>query len=165
MFAIIKDNTFIQFLAAGSPFSIDDTQYPANWLNLSTPEEKAALGIVDVVRATRPDDRYYWVSESAPVYADGVVTVDYVATPKDLASLKAAEESKINAACFALLVATDLMDFRPNYTPPAGWLEWRQSMRDTAKAAKAAVNACESVEALAALAAPVWPQDPDHVTP
>ena len=40
----------------------DGTQYPANWLKLSTPAEREALGIVEVVNTdTRTwDQRYYW---------------------------------------------------------------------------------------------------------
>jgi len=53
-----------QYIQEGVPFEIDETQYPANWLNLSTPEEKAELGLQEVITVgERKDDRYYWVSE------------------------------------------------------------------------------------------------------
>ena len=53
-----------QYLREGLEFTLDDIQYPANWLNLSTPEEKAALDLVEVITVgERKDDRYYWVSE------------------------------------------------------------------------------------------------------
>ena len=32
-------------LAIDTPFTADDIQYPANWLRLSTLEEKEAIGI------------------------------------------------------------------------------------------------------------------------
>ena len=35
-------------------------QYPANWLNLSTEEEKLAIGITWVADPVRADDRFYW---------------------------------------------------------------------------------------------------------
>ena len=36
------------------------TQYPSSWLNLSTEEEKLAIGITWVADPVRSDDRFYW---------------------------------------------------------------------------------------------------------
>lgn len=36
------------------------TQYASNWLNLSTEEEKLAIGITWVADPIRADDRFYW---------------------------------------------------------------------------------------------------------
>jgi len=36
------------------------TQYPSSWLNLSTEEEKLAIGITWVADPIRSDDRFYW---------------------------------------------------------------------------------------------------------
>lgn len=53
-----------QHIREGNPFTIDGVQYPSNWLNLSTPEQKTALGLVEVTTVgTREDDRYFYVSE------------------------------------------------------------------------------------------------------
>lgn len=38
----------------------DGNQYPSNWLNLSTEEDKAAIGITWVADVVRADDRFYW---------------------------------------------------------------------------------------------------------
>jgi len=38
----------------------DGTQYPSNWLRLSSAEEKAAIGITEEADPVRADDRYYW---------------------------------------------------------------------------------------------------------
>lgn len=52
------------YVDEGRAFTIDGTQYPANWLNLSTPEDKQALGLVEVVTVgERADDKYFYVSE------------------------------------------------------------------------------------------------------
>lgn len=45
-------------------FTHNDVQYPANWLRLSTKEEKDALGIEEVVHHPRPDDKYFYVSQN-----------------------------------------------------------------------------------------------------
>jgi len=54
-----------QYISEGTSFSIDGTSYPSNWLNLTSPEEKAALGLVEVTDANSPEDgRFYWVSDT-----------------------------------------------------------------------------------------------------
>ena len=54
------------FLLDGKPlspdvaFTHDGIQYPANWLRLSTPEERAAIGITEVPDPIPVDFRFYW---------------------------------------------------------------------------------------------------------
>jgi len=44
-----------------TPFEINGTSYPANWLRLTSIEEKNAVGIVEVAdETTTYDDRFYW---------------------------------------------------------------------------------------------------------
>jgi hypothetical protein len=38
----------------------DGTQYPANWLRLSSPEEREAIGISEVPDPETYDQRFYW---------------------------------------------------------------------------------------------------------
>ena len=47
-------------LRVGRAFTVGDTQYPANWLQLSTEAEKTAIGITWEDDPVRHDDRYYW---------------------------------------------------------------------------------------------------------
>ena len=47
------------------PFTIGTTNYPANWLRLSTAEEKTAIGIVEVADPKVYDNRFYWSDGSA----------------------------------------------------------------------------------------------------
>ena len=42
------------------PFTIGTTNYPANWLRLSTAEEKTAAGIIEVADPKVYDSRFYW---------------------------------------------------------------------------------------------------------
>jgi hypothetical protein len=48
-------------LPLDTPFTVDGTHYPANWLRLTSIEEKNAVGITEVpdVSVTY-DDRFYW---------------------------------------------------------------------------------------------------------
>ena len=41
-------------------YDVNGTQYPANWLNLSTEEEKLAIGITWVAEPAPIDTRFYW---------------------------------------------------------------------------------------------------------
>lgn len=166
MFAIVKNNVIEKLLQAGSAFMHDDGQYPANWINLAKPEEKAAIGMVDVVRSDRPDDRFYWVSESAPVYnaETNQVEVGYEVTAKDLDACKAVATSGVKSAAYALLAPTDYIDIRnlrdATYKPE--WMTWRDAVRAAATAASAAIESCADVDALAALPAVEWPANPDQ---
>jgi len=48
-------------LAEGTSFyDANGTQYPPQWLNVSTEEQKLAIGITWVADAVRADDRFYW---------------------------------------------------------------------------------------------------------
>ena len=41
-------------------YDANGTQYPPQWLNVSTEEQKAAIGITWVADPIRADDRFYW---------------------------------------------------------------------------------------------------------
>jgi len=43
-----------------TPFTHNDIQYPANWIRLSTEEDRDAIGLVWEADAVRVDDRFYW---------------------------------------------------------------------------------------------------------
>ena len=168
MFAYILNNVFQYFIPQGTAFEIDGIQYPANWLNLSTPEEKAAAGIVDVVYGEQPSDVYYWVSQDAPVYANGVVTVNYTATPKDLLVLQNNAVAAVKQQAWTILSPSDWLVVRGYETKsiiPADWDTWRQEIRTQAKAQVAAITACKDVAELAALPPVAWAHDPNWVEP
>jgi hypothetical protein len=163
MFALIQNGVIAQIIQAGTAFEIDGNQYPANWLNLSTPAEKAALGIVDVVYATRPPDTYYWVSENAPVYADGVVTINFTATPKDMFTLQNNAVTAVQAQAYSLLLPTDWMvvkAFETGTEMPTDWKTWRDQIRVMAADTKSAIGASCNVETLITVSTVVWPKDP-----
>ena len=59
-------------------FSHNDIQYPANWLRLSTAEEKTAIGITEVADAPTYDSRFYNGDGSAKALDDTKETIDGV---------------------------------------------------------------------------------------
>jgi hypothetical protein len=52
------------------PFTVGDINYPANWLRLSTAEEKTALGITEVADSPTYDSRFYWGDGTAKTLTD-----------------------------------------------------------------------------------------------
>ena len=57
-------------LAVDVAFSHNDIQYPANWLRLSTAEEKTAIGIIEVADEPTYDSRFYWGNGTAKALDD-----------------------------------------------------------------------------------------------
>jgi hypothetical protein len=163
MFAIIQNSVIALLVPAGTAFEWNDISYPSNWLNLSSPEEKAAIGMVDVVYGQYPNDQYYWVSQDAPVYNGTVVEINYTATPKDLTQLKTQCVDAINAQAYSILLPTDWMAvkaFETGIAMDSARSAWRQTIRDQARDQVAAVNACTTVAELAALSAVDWASEP-----
>jgi hypothetical protein len=59
-----------------TPFEIDGTSYPANWLRLTSLEEKQAIGITEVADETPAhyDDRFYWGVDNPKQLNDETIT-------------------------------------------------------------------------------------------
>ena len=57
-------------LAVDVAFSHNDINYPANWLRLSTADEKTALGITEVADSPTYDSRFYWNNGTAKTLTD-----------------------------------------------------------------------------------------------
>ena len=143
------------FLLNGQPLSPDNAfesngvLYPANWLRLSTLEEKQAIGITEVADPEPYDDRFYWGHNN----------------PKDLTQLKAQWTQWADDCVWQLLQKTDFMDSRkandPSYTPPADWVTWRTAVRTQGATAKAAITAATDIPSLQTAIAVQWPADPN----
>ena len=57
-------------LAVDVAFTHNNIQYPANWLRLTTKEEKEAIGITEVADDPVFDSRFYWGDGTAKVLDD-----------------------------------------------------------------------------------------------
>ena len=86
MFAVVQNGQVVQVVSPDQPFTVGDKQYSARFIRNSTPEEKLAAGVWDIVDAGRPDDRYYWVT--GPTYrvneVNSTVEAVYTDNPKAL---------------------------------------------------------------------------------
>ena len=64
-------------LRLNSPFTIGGTQYPSNWLTVSTEADRTAIGITWVADPVRADDRFYWNGDATmPKALEDVDAVD-----------------------------------------------------------------------------------------
>ena len=154
-----------QYIQEGNAFEINGVQYPANWLNLSSAEDKSALCLEEVIATNSPgDDRYYWVSQ----HLNGS-TLTYVNTPKDLAQVKTSAVTQLRSSAYSLLFPTDWMVVKAMETStpidPA-WNTWRASIRSTCDTAVTNIEAATDVDAVATAMINVsWPHDPNYVGP
>ena len=168
MFAIISNGVIALLVPAGTAFEWDSVQYPANWVNLSSPEEKAAIGMVDVVYGQYPNDQYYWVSQDAPIIVGDQVQINYTATPKDLFECQNQAVNAVQAQAYSILLPSDWRVVKGYETKSAispAWNTWRQDIRTQSDAHIIAINGCTTVDQLAALPPVVWAHDPNYVAP
>lgn len=153
-----------QYIYAGNQFTIDGVEYPANWLNLSTEEEKAAIGLEEVIATNSPaNDQYYWVSTEL-----NEATLTYVNTPKDLDTVKSNSISQINQTAYSILLPSDWMVVKSVETGtqvPANWNTWRESIRTTADTSRTAVAAATDVDEVQTIMGSItWQPDPNQPT-
>ena len=153
-----------QYINEGQAFTIGNVQYPNNWLNLSTPEEKLAIGLEEVIATNSPaSDIYYWVSSTLDK-----ASLTYTNTPKDLTSVKSNALSQVNNTAYTILQPSDWMVVKSVETStsiPANWNTWRQSIRATADQARTKVAAATDVDEVQTIMGSItWPQDPNQPT-
>jgi len=149
-----------QYFREGLEFTLNGVQYPANWLNLSTPEEKAALDLVEVITVgERKDDRYYWVSEQL-VGPELIIT----STPKDFATVQKMALDSLDQQAYSLLFPSDWMITRKAETGTDLQPEWsiyRDSIRLEVIVVRGQINNATTVDEIAAIK-PNWPLSPDQ---
>lgn len=145
-------------LQLDTPFEHGDIRYPANWLRLASIEERAAIGITEVAEQSRPDDRFYWVTDNG----DGT----YTAVPKDLAGLQKMLIDQIDQYAYTTLFRTDWMVIRAVETQqpvPAEMTAYRAAVRNAFEDNKTTIMLCTTVEELQAVVFS-WPTDPSTLT-
>jgi len=150
-----------QYINEGTQFVIDGVTYPPQWLNQSTPEQKAALGLEEVVATNQPyNPVYYWTGETL----DGP-TLTYTGTPKDLTEVKTNAIAQVNQTAYTLLFPTDWMvvkAFETSTKVPTAWNTWRAEIRTQATGYVSQVEAANDVDAVATIMGSlVWAKDPD----
>lgn len=143
-------------------FTVEDgTQYPANWLRLASPEERAALGIIEITDPDSYDDRFYW-SASNPKQLDDLEVVPENGEPYIQKGLKSQWFSQVKDTTNKLLFSSDWMVIRKverNVDIPAGTITYRAAVLTECDRLLAAIQAVTTVDELAdVVGAQSWPE-------
>lgn len=117
------------------PFQHNGTSYPSNWLRLSLPEERQALGITEEPDVVFLDQRFY----------------DRENQPKDLADVKAACLGALKQRVKGILQETDWAVLRKIETGadiPAEILAFRNDVRAKNLQSEAGLIGASDIQAL-----------------
>ena len=148
-------------LSPDAPFRWMGVNYPANFLRLSTPEEREAIGIKEVPDPPSYDQRFYWG------YDDKGNLI-----PKDHTQLVEQWTQQTRTTANTLLAPTDWIIIREadNGKPADPALKtWREDIRLATGAKVTTIRETVDTPALAAYITgadyPVWPRDPYSPVP
>lgn len=148
-------------LPLDTPFTIDGTSYPANWLRLTSIEEKNAVGITEVEDTQVVyDDRFYWGVDNPKQLEDITVTPEGDGDTYVQKGLKSQHLAQTKVTANQLLSATDWMVIRKaerNVDIPAATVAYRAAVLAECDRLLAAIAAAADVPALMAVTA-AWPE-------
>ena len=113
-------------LAVDVPFTVGDINYPANWLRLSTADEKAAIGITEVADNPVYDSRFYWGNGTAKALDD----VD--AKDEDGNLLKNIDGSQTIARGVKSILKAEEKEIANSLLTPYDWYVVRKAEKGTA---------------------------------
>lgn len=159
-----------QLVGEYQAFIYNDIQYPENWIALSSSEDRQALGIQEFTEQSRPDDRFYFVTDNgdgtysttAKDLNDGDEYVDLRGVTRRVQGLKSQWSAQIKDTTNKLLAATDWMVIRKverDVAIPAATVTYRVAVLTECDRLLAAISASSDVAALATvIGAQNWPE-------
>ena len=133
-------------------FTHEGISYPANWLRLTTLEEKQAIGIVEIIDQPEDywDQRFYWGVDN----------------PKDLDQLKSLWKQTQSETAGLLLAPSDWRVIKARETGgqvPIDWFNYRRDVRSACNTRQTEIDNCADVAALQELIdnpTTTWPEEP-----
>ena len=147
-------------LAVDVAFSHNDINYPANWLRLSTADEKKALGITEVSDSPTYDSRFYNGDGSAKPLADTTETINGVEyTTLGIKSVLKAQEK---ATAGSLLGKYDWYVVRKaekSTAIPTAITTYRDAVRTACDTREKEIDACSDTAALVTLYGATYDSD------
>ena len=115
---------------------VTGTQYPANWMRLTSLAEKQAVGLVEVATPVASyDQRFYWGVDN----------------PKDLDQLKTLWKEKQSEVAASLLAPSDWRVIKAQETGgtvATEWTTYRAAVRTACNTRQTEIDACADVPAL-----------------
>ena len=141
-------------LPLDTPFTVDGTHYPANWLRLTSIEEKNAIGITEVpdVSVTY-DDRFYWGVDN-PKQLDELTVTPEQGEPYIQHGLKYQYIAQVKDTANKLLASSDWMIIRKaerNVDVPSSTTTYRTAVITECTRLVAAITSATDVPALIAV--------------
>ena len=125
------------------------TQYPANWLRLSSTADRDAIGVSWGADDPVYDQRFYWSPTLAKQLDDKTETVDGAAVTTT--GLKTLWKSKQNDIAGSLIAPSDWRIIKAKETStniPTAWKTYRAAVRTSCNTRQTEIDACTTVEAL-----------------
>jgi hypothetical protein len=132
------------------PWTADNgTQYPANWLRLSSTADRDAIGVSWGAEAETWDQRFYWSPTLAKQLNDKTETVDGVETTTT--GLKTLWKSTQNDIAGSLIAPSDWRIIKAKETStniPTAWKTYRAAVRTSCNTRQTEIDACTTVDEL-----------------
>jgi hypothetical protein len=139
-------------LAVDVPFTYGDVHYPANWLRLSTAQEKKDLGITEVADAPTYDSRFYYEDGTAKGLADITETIDGVEyTTLGVKSVLKAQEKETAKSLLARHDWYVVRKAEKSTAIPTAIKTYRDGVRTACDTREKEIDACSDTAALVTL--------------
>lgn len=136
----------------------DGTRYPSNWLRLSTPEQKAAIGITEAPEPQSYDQRYFWGYDTdgnlIPKQLEDETITPEEGEPYTQTGLKTLHIRQTKETANSLLSPTDwyiIRKFERNIDVPIGIVSYRAGVIAVSEQREALIEAVTTVEELKGL--------------
>ena len=155
------------FLLNGKPLAVDvafthnDIQYPANWLRLSSAQEKKDLGITEVADARTYDSRFYYGDGTAKALDDvdakdddGNLLKNEDGSQMVIQGVKSVLKAKEKATAGTLLARYDWYVVRKaekSTAIPTAITTYRDGVRTACDTREKEIDACSDTAALVTL--------------
>ena len=143
------------FLLNGKPLAVDvafshnDIQYPANWLRLSTAQEKKDLGITEVDDPKTYDSRFYWGDGTARALDDKTETVDgEEITTLGVKSVLKAKEKEVAGSLLARYDWYVVRKAEKSTAIPTAITTYRDAVRTACNTRETEIDNCADTAAL-----------------
>jgi len=148
-------------LAVDVAFSHNNINYPANWLRLSTADEKTALGITEVADDPVYDSRFYWGDGTAKTLTDtnevdenGDPVLDADGNQLVTLGVKSVLKAQEKATAGSLLARYDWYVVRKaekSTAIPTAITTYRDGVRTACDTREKEIDACANTAALVSL--------------
>ena len=156
-------------LAVDVAFTHNNIQYPANWLRLTTKEEKEAIGITEVADDPVFDSRFYWGDGSAKALddinakdKDGNLLKDENGDQIVTQGVKSILKAQEKATAGSLLARYDWYVVRKaekDIAIPSAISTFRDGVRTACDTREKEIDACSDTAALVALYGATYDKD------